>query len=135
MYYLFPWQFIPWQVGGDPNYYENHYYEGQLCRIRQYPPIDTSMLSESISEYQILMKQGELLLNRLRDSLYAKKVMEAAQHGNKAEVDDLIESISGLYVPIQTKYTPSGAIFQLQSPAVAKGGNCCTLNITLKWGK
>lgn len=126
-----------------PVYGQNSYYsyylqpplQTQLLKNRQYPPVDTTMLSQSIKEFKILMNQGEILLNRLSDTAYAKKLMEAAQHGNQSEVDRLIDSISGLHVPVQTNYTPSGTIFKLQSPAIAEGANCCTLDITLKWGK
>lgn len=102
---------------------------------RQYPEVDPTTLSESVDEFQVLMQQGELLLNRLSDTTFSKQLMEAAQKGNQAEVDRLIHTIDGLYVPVQINYSPSGAIFNLQSPAVSKGAECCTLHMTLKWGK
>lgn len=102
---------------------------------RQYPPTDPTILSESVEEFQVLMQQGELLLNRLSDTTFSKTLMEEAQKGNQAEVDRLIHSINGLHVPVEINYTPSGAIFNLQSPAASEGAQCCTLHMTLKWGK
>ncbi|GAA0593937.1 hypothetical protein GCM10009001_07680 [Virgibacillus siamensis] len=102
---------------------------------RQYPPVDTTILSQSIKEFQVLLQQSGILLERLSDTEYSGKIMEAAQLNQQAEVDRLVQSIEALYVTINTSYTPSGVIFKLQSPAAKQGGNCCTLNITLKWGK
>ncbi|WP_174612865.1 hypothetical protein [Virgibacillus ihumii] len=102
---------------------------------RQYPPVDTTILSQSVKEFQVLMQQGGILLERLSDTAYSEKIMEAAQLNQQAEVDRLVQSIEGLYVTVKTSYTPSGVIFKLQSPAFEQGGNCCTLNITLKWGR
>lgn len=101
---------------------------------QQYPPTDQEMFTHSIEEFQILMQQGEILLNRLSDTAFAKEIMEEAQKDQHDKVDELIQTIDGLYVPTSIKYTPSGVIFKLESPAVSKGENCCTLNMTLKWG-
>jgi|SRR5690625_1869833 len=114
--------------------YQGRFYN-HFSPIRQYPPTDPSILSQSVKEFQTLMQQGVLLLNRLADTTYAKKLMEAAQQGDQSEVDRLIHTIDGLFVPVNINYSPSGAIFILQSPAVSEGGECCTLNISLKWGQ
>lgn len=100
----------------------------------EYPETDPEMLIHSAEEYQILMKQGEILLSRLSNPSFAKNIMDEAQKGNEDEVNALIKTIEGLYVPTMIKYTPTGVIFDLESPAVSKGGNCCKLNMTLKWG-
>lgn len=113
----------------------SYYYQIPQSRENEYPPADPTILSQSVEEYQVLIQQGEILLNKLSNTTYARELMEAAQQGHQAEVDRLIQSIEGLHVPVQTEYTPSGAIFNLQSPAVSEGAECCTLNITLKWGK
>ena len=110
-------------------------YHSPFIPTRPYPPVNPTILSQSVKEFQILMQQSELLLNRLSDTTYSTKLMEEAQQGNQSEVDHLIKSIDGLYVPIQINYTPSGVIFDLESPAVSQGANCCRLEITLKWGR
>ncbi|HLU23546.1 MAG TPA: hypothetical protein VKZ77_13860 [Bacillaceae bacterium] len=102
---------------------------------REYPPVDPTMLIESVNSYRVLLDQGRRLLDKLGDKTFSMKLMEAAQHGNQAEVDRLIHTIVGISVPIKVSYTPSGVIFTLESPALSKGANCCTLKITLKWGK
>lgn len=100
----------------------------------EYPDTDPNILIHSAEEYQILMKQGEILLNRLSNHAFAQEVMDKAQKGNEDEVNELIKTIEGLYVPTKIKYTPTGVMFDLQSPAVSKGEGCCTLNMVLKWG-
>ncbi|WP_050901098.1 hypothetical protein [Lentibacillus jeotgali] len=74
------------------------------------------------------------MLNKLDDTEFSRKLMQAAQQGNQSEVDRLVHSINGLYVSTQTTYTPTGVIFDLESPAANQGANCCNLTMTLKWG-
>lgn len=118
-----------------PMYHFPDIHHFQFPSMRAYPPVNPTILSQSVKEFQILMQQSELLINKLSDTAYSTKLMEEAQQGNQSEVDRLIKSIDGLYVSIQIHYTPSGAIFDLQSPAVGQGADCCTLRMTLKWGK
>lgn len=101
----------------------------------EYPPTDQEMLIHSVEEFLLLMRQGEILLNRLSDRSFSKIIMEEAQKGNQKEVDEQIKTIEGLFVPTTIKYTPSGIIFNLASPAISKGEDCCILNMTLKWGE
>jgi len=103
-------------------------------RKRKYPETDPNLFLKSAEEYQILMKQGEILLNRLSDPSFAKNIMDQAQKGEDNQVNKLIQTIEGLYVPTKITYSPTGVIFDLQSPAVSKGEACCTLNMVLKWG-
>ncbi|HLS36278.1 MAG TPA: hypothetical protein VK061_08580 [Bacillota bacterium] len=105
------------------------------CTRNEYPETEQDILIQSVEEFQILMWQGEILLNRLSDIDFSKKVMEAAQANEQDKVNELIQTIEGMFVPTDITYTPSGVIFKLESPAVSKGANCCTLNMTLKWGK
>jgi len=118
-----------------PIHHSRGIYRSQHAPMRPYPPVDPTILSQSVKEFQTLMQQSELLLNKLSDTEYSTKLMETAQQGNQSEVDHLIQSIDGFYVPVQISYTPSGIIFDMESPAVSQGANCCTLKITLKWGK
>src|SRR5699024_3581126 len=110
-------------------------YQSPYAPMRPYPPTDPTILSETVKEFQTLMQQSELLLNKLSDTDYSTELMDAAQEGNQTEVDRLIQSINALHVPVQIRYTPSGVIFNLESPAVSQGANCCRLEITLKWGR
>ncbi|MDQ6595900.1 hypothetical protein [Bacillus salipaludis] len=80
------------------------------------------------------MEQGSILLDRLGDPGFARKMMTVAQQGKKAEVDQLIHSI-GLKVPVITKFTPSGVIFELSTQATQQAPmSCCTLSVSMKWG-
>jgi len=102
---------------------------------QEYPPVDTSILTQSVEQYRILIQQSELLLDNLASQEFARILMEHAQTGNQAAVDQLISSVDGLFLSIHSSYTPTGVTFNLQSPAVNEGANCCTLAITLTWGR
>ncbi|WP_174613732.1 hypothetical protein [Virgibacillus ihumii] len=104
---------------------------------RPYPPVDTAMLTQSVNEFETLLHQGLILLDKLENKPFSYNLMVFAQRGNKAEVRHLIHSINGLYVPIQINFTPSAIIFNMEPPAVdgQDYGNCCSLRIVLKWGK
>lgn len=95
-----------------------------------YPPVDVTIFTHSVQSFRLLMEQGNVLLNRLNDASFARKLMDAAQKGQQREVDNLVKSI-GLKVPVTTRYTPSGVTFSLSLSAV----NCCVLTLSLKWGR
>ncbi|WP_059103690.1 hypothetical protein [Shouchella shacheensis] len=117
-----------------PHYHCPAFYN-RFLPLRQYPPVDTTKLSQSVKEFRELMQQSERLLDRLGDTEFAYTLMEEAQQGNQSEVNRLIRSIAGLTVPTEVRYTPSGIIFDLQSSAFSEGSDCCTLRMTLKWGQ
>lgn len=98
-----------------------------------YPAIDTKLFIHSVQSFHPLMEQGSRLLERLSDSSFAQKMMEAAQQDKKRQVDHLIKSI-GLTVPVTTNYTPSGVTFTLHSQT-NQPIPCCTLSFSLKWGQ
>lgn len=102
---------------------------------QEYPPVDTSILTQSVEQYRVLIQQGELLLDNLANQEFARTLMEHAQRGDQAAVDQLISSINGLHLSFDASYTPTGVTFNLQSPAVNQGANCCTLAIRLNWGR
>ncbi|MCM3569731.1 hypothetical protein [Neobacillus mesonae] len=101
---------------------------------RTYPPVNTEIFSKSIKSFKLLIDQGAILLDRLGNLNFSKKLMNAAQQGKQAEVDHLIKSL-GLKVPVKTTYSPSGVKFELSTNS-DPGTNisCCTLNINMKWG-
>lgn len=102
---------------------------------RTYPPVDVKKFESSVQSFRLLMVQGSRLLDRLGDTRFAAKIMTAAQQGKQAEVDQLIRSI-GLNIPVITRYTPSGVIFELRTPANQQNPiSCCTLSIAMKWGQ
>ncbi|MFP5106760.1 hypothetical protein ACSU6B_08315 [Neobacillus sp. C211] len=101
---------------------------------RSYPPVDVKIFEESVKSFRQLMAQGSILLDRLGDLGFARKVMSAAQQGKKADVDHLISTV-GLKVPVITTFTPSGVIFELTTkPNQNNPASCCTLKVSMKWG-
>lgn len=101
---------------------------------RSYPPVDVKIFEASVKSFRLLMAQGSILLDRLGDHGFARKIMSAAQQGKKAEVDQLIRTI-GLKVPVVTKFSPTGVNFELIAQTDPnKPISCCTLTVHLKWG-
>jgi hypothetical protein len=114
-----------------PVYTSYNYYQPMP---RQYPQVDVNVFKKSIKTYRLLMDEGSLLLDKLGDPGFDVKLMTAAQMGNNSEVDILMKSI-GLKVPVKTKYTPTGVIFELKAHADPNAPmNCCTLTVQLQWG-
>ncbi|EKN66196.1 hypothetical protein BABA_17347 [Neobacillus bataviensis LMG 21833] len=102
---------------------------------RSYPPVDTKIFAGSVKSFRLLMEQGSILLDRLGDASFAKKMMGAAQQGKNTEVDQMIKSI-GLKVPVITKFTPTGVNFILTTQTTQQNPlNCCSLTIAMKWGQ
>lgn len=102
---------------------------------RTYPAVDTKIFAGSVKSFRLLMEQGSILLDRLGDVAFAKKIMSAAQQGKNAEVDQLIKSI-GLKVPVVTKFNPTGVNFILTTQTTQQQPtSCCTLTVAMKWGQ
>jgi len=114
------------------HYYLYLYYPNYLYRFPpQYPPLKIGIFESSIQTMQKIANEAVVMLNRISDPGFARQIMTAAQTGNKKEVDRLIKS-TGVSSPITIKYTPSGILLTIGSDA--KGGNCCSLSMHLKWG-
>lgn len=129
MYYHCPLYYFPAYL---QNYPPN--YAPQLSPARQYPPVDTKILSQSAKTFKTLLKQGELLIDKFADREFSHQMMDAAQKGEQTEVDRLIQSVEGVTVPVKVRYTPSGVQIDITAPQEGEGKDCCTLTITLKWG-
>jgi hypothetical protein len=113
--------------------FQYHNYPPPTWYFRTYPPVDVKIFSSSVNSFRLLIQQGSLLLDRLGDPGFAHKLMDAAQRGNKKEVDRLIQSI-GLKIPVATRYTPTGVIFELSTQSNPQQPvSCCTLMLTMKW--
>ncbi|WP_083652301.1 hypothetical protein [Bacillus sp. MRMR6] len=134
-YYQNPYPVYPSHPGYQdfsPYPYQQAY--GPYQPYRQYPPVNTETFTKSIKSFRLLMEQGSILLDHLGNQDFDTKIMEAAQQGNKTEVDRLIKSI-GLKVPVNTKFTPTGITFELTTnPDPNIPANCCTLSVHMKWG-
>lgn len=110
-------------------------YIGNNPTPRMYPPVDIKIFESSVKSFRFLMEQGSILLDRLGNVEFSRRVMSAAQQGNNAEVDRLIKSI-GLKVPVTTRFTPTGVNFILTTQLTQhQPTNCCTLTVAMKWGQ
>ena len=110
------------------------YYPPSPWYYRTYPPVDVKIFSSSVKSSRLLLQQGTVLLNRLEDAGFAYKLMDAAQKGQKTEVDRLVHS-TGIKIPVSTRFTPTGVIFDLTAPTSGQHpDNCCSLTLTMKWG-
>ncbi|MBM7553493.1 hypothetical protein [Thalassobacillus pellis] len=97
----------------------------------QFPPVDPTLFTESAVAMQQLMTQASLVLEKLaRSSVFAHKVMKAAQESNMKKVDELLKT-TGIHEGIKTKINPDGINLQLSS--AVKGMECCQLTIALRW--
>lgn len=99
-----------------------------------YPGVDTKIFIQSVKAFSPLMQQGSVLLRYLGNPSFAHRIMDAAQHGNKAQVDAMVKTI-GLNVPITTHFSPTGIVFTLHSREKQDPlENCCSLSIAIRWG-
>lgn len=99
--------------------------------IREYPPVDPTLLSQSAQEFKKLMKEGSKVLDKLADSKeFDEKLMYAAQESNLKEVKRLIESI-GVTADLDIQYDPDG--LRLTFISQVQNMNCCKLTMALRW--
>ena len=123
-------RYVPEQYVPAPHYYQP-YQPWDLSVSRQFPPVDTGQLEDSVSRFQKLIKEAELLINRLANSTeFATELMSAAQASNKDKVIQLIRE-AGVSIHITTTFTPTGIRIILDNSEVE--GGCCDLMIALRW--
>ncbi|TXK76107.1 hypothetical protein [Paenibacillus sp. N3.4] len=109
-----------------------YYYEPYPLWPRDYPPVNTKILSHSITAYPKLLHDASLVLNKLGNAQIAQQLMANAQNGNQKEVDHIVRSF-GLESVVATRYTPSSVQFTINPHA--EGKPCCTLTMSLQWGE
>ena len=96
-----------------------------------FPPINTQQLHTSAEKMLDITKQAQFVINRIVDSQdFAHELMDASQLSNQKKVDELIKS-TGVTSKVTTKFTPSG--IQIEFDNAEKSGDCCKLQLTLKW--
>lgn len=116
-----------------PNYYRPYSYYRQQNEDYPYPPVNIEQFQKSLGAYQQLVKDGELLLNKLHDSPdLVYRLMHHAQAGNHSEVEKIIKE-TGVPTVVETKYTPTSVTFRLFAEAPEQS-RCCTLTMNLRWG-
>jgi hypothetical protein len=98
---------------------------------RQFPPVDIHKLDVSVHKFQTLIRQADLLVNKLaEDPKFTKELMSAAQQSNKRRVNELILS-TGITLRVKSTFTPSGIKIILDNSGMEE--DCCNLLIGLKW--
>ncbi|WNR44903.1 hypothetical protein [Paenibacillus roseipurpureus] len=99
---------------------------------RDFPPVDTKILSHSAVTSEHLLKDASLLVKKLADPAIAQQLMTSAQTGNQKEVDRIVHTF-GSQSAIETSYTPTAIQFVV-GPRMT-GSPCCKLTLMLKWGQ
>ncbi|GKS12166.1 hypothetical protein YDYSY3_31660 [Paenibacillus chitinolyticus] len=97
-----------------------------------YPSVEPKQLISSAASFRKLLADGNVILARLSDEPFARRLMTAAQAGRKQEVDRLMKDIAISSV-LTARYTPSGLIVTV-TPGVQDPA-CCILTMSLKWGQ
>ena len=96
-----------------------------------FPPVNTQRLHASAEKMLEVIKQSQLLINRIVDAPgFAHDLMDGAQLSNQKKVDDLIQS-TGITSKVTTTFTPSGIHIELDNSEEI--GECCKLQIALRW--
>ncbi|WP_054768281.1 hypothetical protein [Lysinibacillus parviboronicapiens] len=92
-----------------------------------FPPVDTHKLVASAKRVQTIIRQAQLLTDKINESQqFAHNLMNAAQLSNKTEVDKLIAS-TGITIKFDTKYTPDNL------RVLFTESDCCGLTLNLHW--
>jgi hypothetical protein len=99
--------------------------------IRQYPPVNPTLFTQSATTAQTLMNDASAILKKLASSKsFAISVMSAAQEGKTKEVQRMIQSL-GIKSKVDLYFNPDGIRFTLSPPAGSF--SCCQLVIGLRW--
>lgn len=114
--------------------WEQHYphLNTHTIKPRDYPTVDSKMLSNSITSSNHLLKDASLLTQKLAEPAIARELMMHAQQGNQKEVDRIIHSF-GCKSTVVTSYSPSSVKFTIDPPA--NDIPCCEVTLQLKWGQ
>ncbi|NOV01830.1 hypothetical protein [Paenibacillus planticolens] len=104
-----------------------------LYEHRDYPAVDTKILSHSLTTSQHLLKDASLVIQKLADPATSHELMKHAQQGNQKEVDRIVRSF-GSTSSVATTYSPSSVRFTID-PRTDGGVPCCEVTLSLKWGQ
>ncbi|SDO72868.1 hypothetical protein SAMN04487897_12085 [Paenibacillus sp. yr247] len=120
-----------------PPHYQNYpahpyHYAPYWVWDRDYPSVDTKIMSHSVTTSQNLLKDASLLIRKLAEPAIARQLMANAQIGNQKEVDRIVNSF-GVESTILTSFTPSAIQFIIDPRGTGKP--CCEMTLSLKWGE
>jgi hypothetical protein len=122
---------VPVNYVPTPYSYDAYQQHWDLNVPRHYPQVDTGQLEDSVTRFQKLIKEADLLINRLANSKeFSTQLMSAAQKSDKNKVIQLIRE-AGVSIHVTTTFTPTGIRIILDNSEVE--GGCCDLMIALRW--
>lgn len=130
--YYYPPLIGPVSFRNNPWYNQAHLQPwNPIQQERQYPEVDIQQLEVSVQKFQQLIKQADLLVNKLANSKeFAHDLMSAAQKSDEKKVMELIKS-TGITIKVTTSFTPTGIRIILNNSKLE--GDCCDLLIALRW--
>lgn len=99
--------------------------------LRPYPPVNPALFKQSAQSIGQLLREMNLLLNRLSDnSDFAFRLMTAAQAANRKEVERLVRS-AGILRKANISFNPDS--FRIELRTSAANVECCKLAVALRW--
>lgn len=116
----------------NPYFYYTPHYQTAYWPVRQYPNVDSKLLTESATETKGLMEEASIVLDNLANSKeFGTELMNAAQASDNKKVKHLIHSIEGVSSEINVNYTPDGLRLEFNSKVSQM--DCCQLTVSLRW--
>ena len=120
-YIAYPYYYPSWQV----------YNNKSLQLQTQFPPVNTKQLHSSAENFQVIMREARLLIDKIVSTpSFAFELMDAAQLSNQKKVDELIVS-TGITIKAETTFSPTG--IQIEFDNSKMGAGCCKLDLSLLW--
>ncbi|MFA1822977.1 hypothetical protein ACDX78_22980 [Virgibacillus oceani] len=120
MCYLYPQFYLPYNF---INYFP----------VRQFPPVDPNVFSESANEMKTLMNDASNVLDKLAASKqFAKELMTAAQESDVKEVERLIHTVD-IASEIDVNFNPDSLRLEYRRKVTNNEMECCRLLVTLRW--
>lgn len=114
-------------------YYPSSYRKQQKPYFPQspFPPVNIEKFDISAHQFQKLMEQAKLFVNKIATSApFAYELMDAAQRSDKKRVEEMIRS-TGITIAFRVQFTPTAIQIILNNSTEKL--NCCELLVSLKW--
>lgn len=96
-----------------------------------FPPVNIEKFDISAHQFQRLMEQARLFVNKIvNSSQFAYELMDAAQRSDKNKVEEMIRT-TGITIAFHVQFTPTAIQIILDNST--EKVNCCQLLVGLKW--
>ena len=129
-YNPYSYYYYPPHTHYQPSYRSNPYYPTHLP-YRSPPKADPDMFMNSARQTRLLLKNADLLLQKLADSKpLSLDIMNAAQESKHEKVTELVKS-TGVEKISEVTYNPNGLIVTfIDEP---NNIDCCHLILKIRW--